>query len=84
MAHDDLIHEIEAKALQAVTRYGAFASTHEALGVACEEWDELREAVRANKIGSVEMECIDLAAVCLRLARACRNGSVEFVKRSVK
>jgi NTP pyrophosphatase (non-canonical NTP hydrolase) len=83
MAHDELIYEIEAKAQQAATRYGPYASTHEALGVCSEEWDELRDAIRANKLGSVEMECIDLAAALVRLARACRNGG-EFAARSVK
>lgn len=83
MAHDDLIYEIEEKAREAERRYGQMASTHEALGVALEEWQELCDAVRSNKLGSVEMECIDLAAVCLRLARACRNGG-DFAKRSVK
>jgi NTP pyrophosphatase (non-canonical NTP hydrolase) len=83
MAQDDLFREVEQRAALAQERYGAFASTHEALGVALEEWDELRDAVRANKLGSVEMECIDLAAVLLRLARACRDGG-EFSKRSVK
>lgn len=65
-------------------RYGPIASTHEALGVACEEWDELREAVRSNKLGAVEMEALDLAAVCLRLAMACRERSAAFVERSTK
>jgi NTP pyrophosphatase (non-canonical NTP hydrolase) len=83
MADDDLFHEIEQRAAQAQERYGAFASTHEALGVALEEWDELREAVKSNLLRGVEHECIDLAAVLLRLARACRNGG-EFSKRSVK
>lgn len=80
---NDVLVEIEAKATAAQLRYGPIASTHEALGVALEEWDELREAIRSNKLGSVEMECIDLAAVLLRLARACRNGG-EFAKRSIK
>ena len=59
------------------------ASTHEALGVACEEWDELREAIRTNKLGAVEYEALDLAAVLIRLALACRNGG-EFANRSSK
>jgi hypothetical protein len=83
VAHDELIYEVEQKAAQAQERYGAFASTHEALGVALEEWHELCDAVRANRLGNVEMECIDLAAVLLRLARACRNGG-KFADRSVK
>lgn len=70
----DLVHEVEVRIVKAQERYGPFASTHEALGVALEEWDELRDAVRANKLGSVEWECLDLAAVLLRLARDIRNG----------
>lgn len=81
--HDDLIYEIELRIAAAELRYGEMASTHEALGVACEEWDELREAIRTNKLGAVEYEALDLAAVLLRLARACRNGGA-FAKRSVK
>ncbi len=60
----------------------AFASTHEALGVACEEWDELRDAIRQNELGAVEHECLDLAAVLLRLARSLQN--CETAARSVK
>ena len=81
MDHDDIIYEIEERAVAAELRYGAFASTHEALGVACEEWDELRAAIQSNGLGAVEMECIDLAAVLLRLARACRNGD-NFMRQS--
>jgi hypothetical protein len=86
--HDDILHEIEAKAELAAGRYGPFASTHEALGVALEEWDELRAAIHSNALGAVEMECIDLAAVLFRLARACRDatagGRPEFARRSSK
>lgn len=49
-------------------RYGDFASTHEALGVACEEWDELREAIKSNDMTEIAAECLDLAAVLIRLA----------------
>jgi len=82
--HDDIIYEIEALAEKSAGRYGHFASTHEALGVAMEEWHELIDAIRANKLGSIEMECIDLAAVLFRLARACRDGGGNFARRSVK
>jgi NTP pyrophosphatase (non-canonical NTP hydrolase) len=80
---DDILREIEARIDKAVTRYGAFSSTHEALGVALEEWDELRDAIRSNKLGSVEHECMDLAAVLIRLARDIRKS--EYLQaRSVK
>ena len=74
---------IIAKAEAAVDRYGPFASTHEALGVACEEWDELRAAIHANDLESVHKEAIDLAAVLYRLALSCAAGG-DFSKRSTK
>jgi NTP pyrophosphatase (non-canonical NTP hydrolase) len=83
VAHDDLIYELEERIARAAGKYGPFASTHEALGVACEEWDELRDAIKANKLGSVEWECLDLAAVLVRLARCIRNEQATKL-RSVK
>lgn len=83
MAHDDLIYEVEQRIEVAQTRYGDFASTHEALGVASEEWDELRDAIRSNALASVEAECLDLAAVLIRLARVMRNSNYKH-GRSVK
>jgi len=64
-------------------RYGDFASAHEALGVALEEWTELINAVHANKLESIRDEAIDLAAVLIRLANQCRT-SENLKKRSVK
>lgn len=49
-------------------RYGPIVSTHEGLGVALEEWDELRDAVRENDHPAIERECLDLAAVLIRMA----------------
>lgn len=79
----DILSGIESRIAAAQERYGEFASTHEALGVAMEEWDELREAIRSNKLGSVEWECLDLAAVLIRLARNMRDSS-KTKARSVK
>lgn len=81
--HDDIVYEVETHIAQANERYGPFASTHEALGVALEEWDELKDAIRANALVSVEMECIDLAAVLIRLARMLRNANYSH-DRSAK
>lgn len=67
----------------AETRYGSFASSHEALGVACEEWDELREAIRRNDLEAIQQECLDLAAVLLRLAESIAL-SAALRLRSVK
>lgn len=85
MADDLVIQGIEERIERAAARYGNFASTHEALGVACEEWDELREAIRSNSLGSVYIECLDLAAVLVRLARVlCSPREINVKNRSVK
>ena len=78
-----LLQELDARIESAAARYGDFASTHEALGVASEEWDELREAIRSNDLQAVESECLDLAAVCIRLALSLRV-SAQAKLRSVK
>jgi hypothetical protein len=62
-------------------RYGPFASTHEALGVACEEWDELRAAVHANDMVKIKDEALDLAAVLIRLHDQLARGG-PILRRS--
>lgn len=83
MMHDDIMYEIEARMSAAADRYGQFASTHEALGVAVEEWDELRAAIHANDLDAAHKEAIDLAAVMYRLAMHCAAGG-DFAGRSTK
>jgi hypothetical protein len=80
---DELQREIDRRIQLADAKYGAFASTHEALGVALEEWDELRLAVQRNALAGVEHECLDLAAVLIRLARMLRACGWDH-PRSVK
>lgn len=80
----ELQFEIEARITAAEERYGPLASTHEALGVASEEWDELREAIRSNNLKAVTDECLDLAAILIRLARALRNNDPRIKARSIK
>lgn len=70
-----ILTAVIAKADQAEAWYGPFASTHEALGVALEEWDELRAAIHANNLQATQAECIDLAAVLVRLARDLRDNA---------
>jgi NTP pyrophosphatase (non-canonical NTP hydrolase) len=80
---NDLIARIDA----ATERYGPFASTHEALGVAAEEWDELREAIRSNDLDAIRSEALDLAAVAMRLAASCESAieaDTGFGRRSRK
>ena len=64
---------IDKRVSDADERYGAFASTHEALGVALEEWDEFRLAIQQNDIDAIRHECFDLAAVLIRLASQLGN-----------
>ena len=80
---EEIAAEVEARISHADVRYGTFASTHEALGVAMEEWDELRDAIRSNVLKDVEAECLDLAAVLIRLARQLRASDYQH-DRSVK
>jgi NTP pyrophosphatase (non-canonical NTP hydrolase) len=78
----EAVYEIVARIDAANKRYGPFASTHEALGVASEEWDELRDAVRSNDLVAVRGECFDLAAALIRMALAVDQQA--FVARSSK
>ena len=63
-------------------RYGSYASTHEALGVASEEWDEFRAAIQSNDLAKVEEEALDLAACLLRLVE--QIGDDALRQRSTK
>jgi NTP pyrophosphatase (non-canonical NTP hydrolase) len=74
--------DLEARVKAADARYGTFASTHEALGVALEEFQELTDAVRSNVLQDVASEALDLAAVCIRLAMQIEDPRLAM--RSVK
>lgn len=76
------IGELDTRVGEADKRYGNFASTHEALGVCSEEWDELRAAVQLNDLRAVRHEALDLAAALIRLAD--QIESPELRARSIK
>jgi hypothetical protein len=57
--------------------HGPFMSSND---VDSDQYYEIE--ARANALASVEMECLDLAAVLIRLARSLRNN--ETRSRSVK
>lgn len=80
---ETLLAAIERRIALADERYGDFASTHEALGVACEEWHEFIEAVRSNDLHNIEHEALDLSAVLIRLARSIPSNKA-LRARSVK
>lgn len=82
-ALDAALEEVYKEAKDAESRYGDFTSTHEALGVMLEEFDELTGAVRSNKLESVRLEALQVAAVAIRLAVSCRDNEA-FSKRSTK
>ena len=82
-------HDLLVRCEAAQRRYGDLSSTHEALGVALEEWDELRDAIRSNNIIAIRNEALDLAAVLVRLAQHCDDAhtldmATDFAKRSMK
>lgn len=73
---------IESRITYARRRYGPYASSHEALGVITEEYQELVQAIRSNNIQDIAKEAQDLAACATKLARDC--GGKAFRARSVK
>lgn len=75
---------VRGRMIRADERYGPFASSHEALGVASEEWDEFRAAIQSNDLDSAANEALDLAAVLLRFASAVQDRQPELIARSVK
>lgn len=81
---DSVLKDIESIIQKSEDKYGSFASTHEAIGVAVEEWDELREAIHLNDIIATRNECIDLAAVLIRLARSIDARDRNLINRSTK
>lgn len=83
MALSESFDHITALIHRANARYGPLASTHEGLGVAMEEWDELREAVKSNDLDRIESECLDLAAVLIRMAEDISNNQ-QTQNRSTK
>lgn len=74
---------IEERMRLADLRYGPFASTHEALGVALEEWCEFSAAVRSNDLRQIQREALDLAAVLIRLHNQI-NTNPKLKRRSTK
>lgn len=74
------------EAEKAAAKYGDFTSTHEALGVLVEEFDELRAAIHANRLPEIATEACQVAAVALRLQdiceRAMAGSATDFKKRS--
>lgn len=80
---DEVLKELNERIKTAEKRYADFTSTHEALGVALEEWNELQSAIQTNAIENICWEAIDLAVVLIRMVRQCRNDQ-EFKKKSIK
>lgn len=86
IAHLPFLDQVEAlnKLRQMLHDVGPFASTQEAMGVALEEWDELRLAIHSNDPEAIQRECLDLAAPLLRLAEQLFDKASPLRRRSVK
>ena len=68
------VYAVVEEADLAAARYGDFKSTHEALGVLSEEFHELTEAIRENKLGTISHEALQVSAVALRLHDVCERA----------
>jgi hypothetical protein len=86
-----MLKAIADEAARAETVYGPPTSTHEALGVLLEEFDELRAAIHADNVVAIRNEAVQVAAVALRLAEACQvaheapeGDPTHFARRSFK
>jgi len=55
---------------------GAWVTTHEALGFVTEEYHELSDAVRSNRLNDVEAELMDVAICSLWAIVSIRAGSI--------
>lgn len=82
MAMTHTLQMIIEEAQHANGKYGAPTSTHEALGVLLEEFDELKAAIHMNKSSSIEHEAIQVASVAYRLALAIASCDLAFFDRS--
>jgi len=78
----DMTVKLREEMTRVQARFGNPASTHECLGVITEEFHELVDAIRGNRMDFIRGEALQLAAASLRLAEACEKTG--FVARSVK
>jgi len=73
----DPINAVAQEANLARLKFGDFTSTHEAMGVLSEEWDELRAAIHANSIQATSREAKQVAAVAFRLFSMCERALAD-------
>jgi NTP pyrophosphatase (non-canonical NTP hydrolase) len=71
---DRAVAAILTEAEQTAARWNGFNSTHEALGVLIEEFDELRAAIHANSMQATAREAMQVSAVALRLYELCTRA----------
>jgi NTP pyrophosphatase (non-canonical NTP hydrolase) len=59
---------------------GAYASEHETYGIIAEEFDELRDAMRANDPANFREELVDIAVACIigMASQGTRDQAVSF------
>jgi len=56
----------------------SYASSHECLGIIAEEYHELVESVRSNRLDDFEKECLDLAVACVFAIACKRAGALDW------
>ena len=68
----DIAPAIAAAYARRCAKHGTqpYASSHEMLGVLLEEFDEVKDAVRANAASSIDDEVMDVLIVCLHWLNA--------------
>jgi hypothetical protein len=71
---DRSLDSVRGEVERASIRWADFSCTHEALGVLFEEFHELTEAIRANALGSISHEAMQVSAVALRLHDVCERA----------
>lgn len=62
--------QVVCELIRAIEKHGDFNSTHEALGVILEEFEELKEEIKAGREKEACKEAIQLAAMCFKLILA--------------
>ncbi|MDD3906508.1 MAG: hypothetical protein PHS46_08330 [Candidatus Omnitrophica bacterium] len=67
----DIVRSVVSELRSANRKYPLFNSSHEAMGVILEEWEELKDEIKANRVtengySTAEEEAIQLAAMAIK------------------
>lgn len=76
--YESTMLDVCCEAQRSRTKYGPYASAHEAMGVLDEEYMELRRAIHANDADAIHAEALQISAVAMRLCE--EIGNVEAMR----